>query len=408
MSYQSYTHDLIIKNSEEILQNASLIHKGSEKIIDIQFSSKNPKSPQTILIPGLINLHCHLSYTNISMASDSFFVWLKKLVEKIQHLDEGFLSKSIEAGIQEALSFGTTFIVDNSNEAKLTSEAFIKNKMKGLIGLEIFGSNPKQAREIFETKIQELKNLEKSFGLDYALSTHAVYDVSLELWQLCFEWSQKNKKFLLSHIAESEVEELWMQDYTKPRCIDAKNFFESISSLENKIANYKSYSSSADFLISNKLIANFMILTHGVELDDDELKEFAQAGLKLITCPRSNNFLQNNKAKIEHWQKHQIQFGLGTDSKASNHNLNLREEAQNLNLSDKKKFDLLTIEAAKILNKDKEIGSIEKNKYGDYVVLEPLTPIDFNNCDPLKLALDPAYTRVKEVYINNQLCYTIC
>lgn len=57
-------------------------------------------------------------------------------------------------------------------------------------------------------------------------------------------------------------------------------------------------------------------LAHGVWCEDDDLKEIADTGAQLVTCPGSNKVLRAGKANLPNWQKHGVEFGFGMDSAA--------------------------------------------------------------------------------------------
>jgi 5-methylthioadenosine/S-adenosylhomocysteine deaminase len=112
-------------------------------------------------------------------------------------------------------------------------------------------------------------------------------------------------------------------------------------------------------------------------------------------------------AKIPLWeQSGGINYGLGTDSKASNYDLDLRSELKLLELSSQRQFELLTSSAAKAIGMDDKIGSLEEAKYADYVVFEVMDDnLDLDSVDPYALILDGEKTRVKEVYVGGDLVH---
>jgi imidazolonepropionase-like amidohydrolase len=125
---------------------------------------------------------------------------------------------------------------------------------------------------------------------------------------------------------------------------------------------------------------------------------------------QSCNKVCKNQADLKIWHNKKIEFALGTDSKASNYDLDLREELRHLahDFSSQEKFDMITIKAATMLGMDSEIGSLEQFKSADFVVLEILDSNiyeDLRNIDILALALDNQKTRVREVFINGSLVY---
>ena len=405
MTYSTYTHKYIVKNSKEVLENAFIsCVPDSDNIHSLGETEQNTDSQAlTIVVPGFINLHCHLAYSKVKIESQPLFSWLKELYKKT-YKDENYSPRSNVLGsLDEILKFGTTFIVDNCFDLETSFEGIQKKGIKALIGLEIFGSDPQKADEIFNERLA-LVNKYQNKDIDFCLSPHAIYDVSKELWQKCVEWSKDNDKILLSHIAESDEEEIFTQDINDPQLKSAKEFWSSINSLKAKEQNWQAYKSSVDFLEKNGLLFENLVLAHGVKCNEDDLQTLKENSVKLVNCPRSNAYLKNGKADTKSWQKYNLDFAMGTDSKASNYDLDIRKEVQeNSHLNNKEKFDKLTIDAAKILGRDQDIGSLEIGKAADFLVLESLRDSENINKDNIfDYIVDPGKTRVKEVFINGK------
>jgi 5-methylthioadenosine/S-adenosylhomocysteine deaminase len=411
MTYKIYTHNYLVKNSDEVLEKAELRCKApSDNIHSLGESNEfDDSKPVTILIPGFINLHCHLAYSKVKLESQALFSWLTELYKKT-FLDPSYSPRSNVLGsIDDLLQFGTTYVVDNCFSLKESFEGISQKKIKALIGLEVFGSDPNEAQDIFDERVKTLSEFEnKNPNIDLCLSPHAVYDVSKELWQKCVEWSKTNNKILLSHIAESAQEELFMQDINNIQLKTAKEFWQSINSLDAKEKNWKKYKSSVDFLSKNGFLFEKLVLAHGVYCSDEDLNNIQKNSVKLINCPRSNEFLKSSSAKTEEWKNKAIDFAMGTDSAASNYDLDLRKEILgNQFLSNKEKFNKLTIDAARILGRDQDIGSLEAGKSADFVVLEVIDQASEINKDNIfDFIMNPQKTRVKEVYINNSIVYS--
>jgi 5-methylthioadenosine/S-adenosylhomocysteine deaminase len=154
-------------------------------------------------------------------------------------------------------------------------------------------------------------------------------------------------------------------------------------------------------LATNKLLAENLLLAHACYIDKDDLDLLTRSKTRLVTCPRSNAYLKNQKARTELWQKNNLLFGVGTDSKASNYSLDLRQEANQLTeLSARARFELITSRSAQVLDKQNLIGTLEPGKNADWVVLEVLdSSINLDLADPFELVMDTLVTRVKEVHI---------
>ena len=115
---------------------------------------------------------------------------------------------------------------------------------------------------------------------------------------------------------------------------------------------------------------------HGIHFNTEELQLLAQTGTGVCHCPISNMKLSSGIARIPEMLEMNIPVGLGVDGSASNDGSNLLEEIRvayllhRLNSSDKAPsgYDILkmaTMGSARLLGRDKEIGSLETGKCAD-------------------------------------------
>ncbi len=349
-----------------------------------------------IIVPGFINMHAHLAYTYSSVASDGLFEWLRELVAK--QFSAGCQLPQHISNAKAAIASGTTFIVDNSSSPALSIEAYKQTGLRGIIGIEIFGSDPELAEKIFATKVEEIEKLSRRLNdrIELCFSPHATYDVSVKLWRLLLDWTKAQGRLLLSHAAESEAEEAWFRDKDSEAAKSARDFWQSINTLEAKLKYWQPYASSVSMLAENNLLDPCLLLTHLCCASDKDLELLADAGVNLVTCPRSNKYLHNPRARVEEWKSN---YGLGTDSLASNYDWDLRREVNELkHLSAVEKLELLTTKPAKILGK--KLGTLEPGYAADFTVFElQRNDIDLGAADPIELLFDLELTKPVLTYI---------
>ena len=119
---------------------------------------------------------------------------------------------------------------------------------------------------------------------------------------------------------------------------------------------------------------------HGIHFNDQELRLLAETGTGVCHCPISNMKLSSGIARIPEMLEMGIPVGLGADGSASNDGSNLLEELRvsyllhRLNSSEKAPsgYDLLkvaTMGSARLLGREKEIGSLEPGKCADLFLL---------------------------------------
>ncbi len=390
-----YTHNLLIKNSQEVLKNTSIDG-------DNRFSTtiNDGSNYNFIIMPAFINLHTHLSYQKNDSGSQKLFPWLKELVKISSRREKEEKLKIIKENLKLIYQAGTQFIVENTSDPELVLEALLASNINGIIGIEIFGSDPQHSQAIFQNAIQKIQTLEKQIpphrNISFTLSPHAIYDVSPELWHLCLNWCQENQRLLLSHLAESQAEEDWARGIDGIETQSAIEFWEEIGTLSPKLQHRKIYSSSLDFLIHNDLLSESLVLAHLCHSSESDLALLSQAKIKLVSCPRSNDYLFNPKPDLESWFQNNLSFGLGTDSIASNYDWDLRQEARASTLKNNLlRYQHLTEKAAGILGLELGYGRLEDSADNHYIKLKILdSNINLDEVNVWDLIMDSEKTRI--------------
>ena len=363
----------------------------------------------SLICPGFINLHTHLAYSNIKKLNgeNGLFPWLEELISKTATWTEKDFYKSTKAGIEEALSTGTTFIVENTpSEAAI--KAILESPLGGLIGIEVFGSDENEAENIFQKALEQINS--RNNRIDFTFSPHAPYDVSKPLWKELINWSNENKKILLTHLEESPDEKLWWQNKSG----NGPSFWKKINKLESKLKYWKKYFSGIDFLNQNNFLSDNIVAAHLCQATNDELKVLKEKAVKLVHCPRSNYYLNNGLANLKAWEENGFLWGLGTDSTASNDNLDLLEELRftlnlqkikyNYKLSPNEAFKAITLNAAKVIKKDHELSCLKSSYNADFLVYS-LEDISENTCkDPYNLIVFNLNNKknLNETWINGE------
>ena len=362
----------------------------------------------SLICPGFINLHAHLLYSKANKinGSNGLFPWLSQLVDVTSNWVQKDYTHSIKHGITQALSTGTTFIVDNT-PSKDSISLLSSSPLNALIGLEVFGSDELQAKEIFEDKLSVI-NDKQSDKVEITFSPHAPYDVSLPLWKLLIDWSNKNDSPLLTHLEESKDEKLWWQKKSG----QAIDFWKKINKLEPKLKYWRQYNSGIDFLNKNELLTKNFIATHLCQASHEDLTVLKQNNVSAVHCPRSNYYLNNGTANLNLWKELGIPWGLGTDSTASNESLDLLEELRfsinqqaavyNHKITPKEAFEAITLTSGEILSKD--IGCLKNGFQADFLIYNIDFKHDCTNLDPYELIVFNLNNEkdLKEVWINGK------
>ena len=316
-----------------------------------------------LIIPGLINMHSHLPMTYFRGLADDLplNIWLQKYIWpleakliKPQFVYDATLhsaSEMIKNGISTTndMYFCMNSIADACSQAGLRvfiSEALIDN--------EPAKDNPDNS---IGRKIAELKEEYKNNPLiDFTLAPHSIYACSSETLKTCAEIAKNNNILIHTHLSETREE------------------VDNCLKMHNK--------RPVEYLQELGLLDVRSIFAHGIWIDEREMELLAEKKLGSIAiCTESNLKLSSGFGPVKKYQEKGINLCLGTDGVASNNNLDLLTELsvtaklhKALNndpsmLPAKEAFAFVTINAAKALGKEKELGSLEKGKIADIAVV---------------------------------------
>lgn len=176
---------------------ADLSHSESE-VIDLGDS---------ILIPGLINAHCHLDYTDMAgklFPARNFSDWIKAIVALKAEWSYTEFADSWLRGAQMLLRSGTTTVVDIESVPELLPDVTTSTPLRVVSCIELLSVRSRlNARQMVEAAVQKLASLPATSA---GLSPHAPYSTSPELLSVAATIAREHGWLLTSHVAESTDE----------------------------------------------------------------------------------------------------------------------------------------------------------------------------------------------------------
>jgi 5-methylthioadenosine/S-adenosylhomocysteine deaminase len=320
-----------------------------------------------IALPGLINAHTHLSMTLFRGYADDMQLqdWLQKkiwpLEAKLSNEDCYF---GALLGAVEMIRSGTTSFVDMYFHMEDVARAVAESGLRGFLSygtIDLFDAT-KSSRE--RANVQKFHEYIRSLGnprIRFVIGPHAPYTCSAEMLQWSKEFAEKNNTIIHIHVAETRREQADSQKQHGMRVVE---YLDKIGALSKN-----------------------MLAAHCVWLTKSEVKLLAKSEVKVAHCPVSNMKLASGGvAPLPEMFDAGIPVALGTDGAASNNSLDMFETMKICALIHKahrwdptvlpaqKTLDLTTIEAARALGVDREIGSIEPGKKADIILLDASAP----------------------------------
>lgn len=319
---------------------------------------------EQVLLPGLVNAHCHLDYTilrNRIPRQRSFADWIVAINTEKAKLTEQDYIHSIEAGFAEAVRFGTTAMANLTALPKLAGA--INSPMRTWwFGELIDVRNPDRADEIAEAAAGLLKSQEH-----WGLAPHAPYTASSRLYARCKEIARRENVPLTTHLAESREEMQMFRDATGPA-------FEFLQSIGRPMDDCGRETPLSRFQRTRQLDERW-IVAHLNELDAGDLELLAKAPkFHIAHCPRSHAYFGHSPFALEKLRDLGFNVCLGTDSLASNDDLSLFAEMRELlrqhpGVAPRAALEMATINGAAALGKPEQLGCICAGAFADLIAM---------------------------------------
>jgi cytosine/adenosine deaminase-related metal-dependent hydrolase len=271
------------------------------------------------LLPGLINAHCHLDYTilrGLIPKQATFADWIEKINALKRSMSEVDWKKSVQAGIDESVRFGTTTILNVAAYPHLKDSFPCPSPrifwLEEMIDLRE-AQNP--ADRIDDDRIYPTPR-----KTGWGLSPHAPYTASPSLY-VATDSLAKRFQFAVpvtTHVAESSEEREMFESASGPLFDLLQRLGRSMSDCGEGNLFYR--------LVRDGMLKAPWILAHANWVEDDVAPRCAEAGMSVVHCPRCHEYFQRNRFPLEVWQEAGVRVCVGTDSLASNYDLSLLAE----------------------------------------------------------------------------------
>ena len=316
-----------------------------------------------ILAPGLVNAHTHLDLTALRglLDGESFFGWIRAVVESRDVLTPAEQLSSARAGVLEGLEAGITTFADTA-PSSTAFEAMRELGARGIAYIETFGPHPAQvdaSLAALRERIGTLRPLETPL-VKLGVSPHAPYSVSDALYAAVADFARAERLPLAMHVAESEAESELVAAGQGP--------FATL--LQGRgIDTAPRGRSPVAMLEANRVLGSDALLIHCVRCDAADIATIARVDAAVVTCPYSNRYFGHGRAPVRELLAAGVRVGAGTDSMASNERMDLLIEAHTA-LGGRADdwpaaWELCTLGAARALGLDEEIGTLEAGKAAD-------------------------------------------
>jgi len=353
----------VIQDAGLAIEHGRIVAVGSSTdIIRMYSAPERVDAAGKLIIPGLINGHTHIPMTLFRGLADDLDLqeWLTKYIfpAEAKNVTEEFVRAGTRLGLAEMIRGGTTTYCDMYYFEDAIADETAKAGVRGVLGETIIdfpvadNKTNAEAMAYAERFVQKWKGNELIVP---AIAPHAPYTVSEEHLKAIRAFSDRTGAPIVTHISETKRE---VDDSIKAHGASPVDYLSRIGFLSDRV-----------------------IAAHMVWPNDGELEILKRIGVGVVHNPQSNMKLASGVAPVPKMMAEGLRVGLGTDGAASNNDLNMWEEmdtAAKLHklisgdpkvMTAEEAFELATISGARALHLEKEIGSIEKGKRADLVLV---------------------------------------
>lgn len=320
--------------------------------------------PEGELTPGLVNCHTHLELMHLGGGvqhdEPEFLTWIRRVRELKEATSPEAFYEAAVAGIRDCWLRGVTCIAETGSTGAVM-RALHDLGGRGIVYHEVFGPDPRQAGasmqelEAAVLQLRRLANPRRSVGV----SPHAPYSVSGPLYESVAAFARLEALPIAVHVAESPDEVRLVRD-------GAGAFAEALRA--RGIVIEPARSSPVAYLAKCGVIRRGTLCIHAIQVDEADIELLRSVRATVAHCPRSNAAHRHGRMPLDQFRHAHVPVGLGTDSVVSVGDVDLRAEAEAAGLQGDAALRALTIEGARALGWDREIGSLDVGKAGDLAV----------------------------------------
>lgn len=360
-----------VEGDENILENHSLVIIDDEIHDILPWSAAKSKYhskeivdlPQHALIPGLINAHTHASMNLLRGYADDLELmdWLQNHIwpAEAKYVGPEFVYDGTQLAIAESLRSGVTCFNDMyffpDEAAKAVDEAGFRASI-GLIVIDFPTVWAANADQYLSKGLSLHDDLRHHPRITTAMAPHAPYTVSDDPLKNIVTYAEELDIPIHMHIHETAFEVAQAENDKGMREIERLKQLGAVSP---------------------RLMA-----VHMTQLTEDEIQLCSENGVSVVHCPESNMKLASGFCPVDKLLTAGVNVCLGTDGAASNNDLDMLGEMRSAALLAKvvagnpgavpayQALEMATINAAKALGIDSDVGSLTVGKKADMVALD--------------------------------------
>jgi cytosine/adenosine deaminase-related metal-dependent hydrolase len=366
------------------LQDAALTIRGGRiaEIIPGGRSRADRDLGEVAILPGLVNAHTHLEFSSLTeplgYQGIPLTMWILEVVGWRAGQSPADRQQAVRCGLQESTRCQTACLGEIAT-APWFHDTGLRHGPARCCFVERLGTDPHDSDKLIAEGKRWLADYSETGHALAGISPHAPYSLSDRLLNGLIQWAVDDGLPVAMHLAESRDELQWLQSGDGP-------FRDLLETLRVPVP--QSSGRRPLHYLQALARATCGLVIHGNYLAADELDFVARhRNLHLVYCPRTHAWFGHDRWPLRDALRRRINVAVGTDSRASNPDLNVLEELRQIRrsfpgLSPKTILEMGTINGARALQRADQLGTLSPGKVGEFLAL-PVPPTD----DPCEAVL---------------------
>ena len=331
---------------------------------------------EVILLPGLVNAHCHLDYTDMAgelSPPKTFTDWIAAITVAKTAWSYSDYARSWLHGAHQLLKTGTTTVGDIEAMPDLLPEVWDATPLRVFSFLEMTGIKSRRPpKDILRAAVETIDALRHPRNRAL-LAPHAPYSTLPELLQRTARTAQKRKWRVSIHVAESVQEFEMFQN--------ARGAMHDWLKRNGRDNSDCGHGSPVTHLARQKLLGENVLAIHANCLARGDATLLAKNKTHVVHCPRSHDYFRHPPFERARLAKAGVNLCLGTDSLATVRTTGkLKPEldmfAEMRALADKDQtispvemLQLATINGARALGLAGKTGELSRTAFADLIAI---------------------------------------
>ncbi|HSS39351.1 MAG TPA: amidohydrolase family protein [Polyangia bacterium] len=289
-----------------------------------------PEEPaEGVLVPGLVNAHCHLELSalaDVVPGGGGLVPWARRLMKAVVETGHEARRDAALQAARAAVRLGTAAIGDVGNSLD-AAPAIGEAGLGGVLFHELVGSREAATGDALADAAREREDAAGSWpdGLGYVPAPHAPYSVGGDLFRRIFAAAVAMGQATSVHVAEDPDELALLRD-------GSGRWADLLRTMGIDPASRAPGKTPVAYLAELGAFDGPAppLLVHMVHAVDEDRRIAREAGATVVLCPRSNLHIGGRLAAVDRLMEDGVQLAIGTDSLASTPDLSLWGEMATL------------------------------------------------------------------------------